>query len=89
MNDEDDLEPLPIPDVRWNIGRHGRAWTGEEMRIRWELLPEKFEVYDGKLFSEESHRLALVAMLLENVGVDAVVRLGDPAVWRAAVRDLG
>jgi hypothetical protein len=31
----------------------------------------------------------LLGLLLENVGVDAAVRLGKPEVWRAAIRDLG
>jgi hypothetical protein len=44
---------------------------------------------DGKLFWDETQRLILLALLLENVGVDQAVRLGDPEVWRAAVRDLG
>jgi hypothetical protein len=26
--------------------------------------------------------------LLENVGVDAAIRLGDPAVWREAIAEL-
>ena len=30
-----------------------------------------------------------LALLLENVGVDQAVRLGDPEVWREAVRELG
>ncbi len=42
----------------------------------------------GKLFWDETERLTLLALLLENVGVDRAVRLGDPAVWRAAVREL-
>jgi len=75
MDDHGELEPPPMPDIRWNIGREGRAWTGDEGRSRWELTPEKFEMDRGKL--------------LENVGVDRVVRLGDPDVWRAAIRELG
>jgi hypothetical protein len=35
-----------------------------------------------------TQRLTLLALLLENVGTDQAVRLGDPEVWRAAVRDL-
>jgi hypothetical protein len=31
----------------------------------------------------------VIALLLENVGVDRVVRLGDPGVWRAAISELG
>jgi hypothetical protein len=88
---EDDREPQPagMPGVRWNIGREGRAWTGDEARARWELTPEKFELYQGKLFWDDTERLTLTALLLENLGVDRVVRLGDPDVWRDAVRDLG
>jgi hypothetical protein len=29
----------------------------------------------------------MLAMLLENVGLDQAVRLGDPARWREAVAD--
>lgn len=56
---------------------------------RYELTPERFEMDRGKLFWDDTQRLTLLALLLENVGVDQAVRLGDPAVWRAAVRDLG
>ena len=45
-------------------------------------------MYAGKLFWEESQRLTLLALLLENVGVDQAVRLGDREVWRTAVREL-
>lgn len=43
----------------------------------------------GKLFWDETQRLTLLVLLLENVGVDQAVWLGDPEVWRAAVRELG
>jgi hypothetical protein len=85
----DDIdEPVPMPDVQWNIGRQGRSWVGAEARARWELTPEKFEMDRGKLFWDDAQRLTLLAMLLENVGVDQAVRLGDPEIWRAAVKDL-
>jgi hypothetical protein len=88
MDEELESEP-PMPDIRWHIGRQGRSWAGEEARQRWELTPEKFEMDRGKLFWSDAERLTLIALLLENVGVDRVVRLGDPEVWRAAVRELG
>ena len=73
-------------DVRWDIRPEGRAWTAEEFRSRVDLLPEKLEIWDGKLLFEERERLALLGLLLENVGADAVVKLGDPNVWiRAAL----
>ena len=53
------------------------------------LVPEKTEMTDGKLYWDDEDRLAMLGMLLENVGVDAAVRLGDPQVWRDAVADLG
>ena len=52
------------------------------------LLELKFEVSRGKLFWSEETRRMVLAMLLENVGLDAAVRLGDPARWREAVAAL-
>jgi hypothetical protein len=88
MYDDADSGPPPMPDVRWNIGRKGRAWTADEAMDRYELTPEKFEMDAGKLFWDDTQRLTLLALLLENVGADQAVRLGDPEVWRAAVRQL-
>ena len=70
--------------VDWNIGRTGRSWRSEAMR-RWKLTPEKIEMVDGKLFDTDEQRLVMLGMLLENLGADAAVRLGDPQVWREAV----
>ena len=89
MKENPGAHPAPVPPVRWNIGREGRSWTDGEAMSRWELTPEKFEMDAGKLFWDDAERLSLLAMLLENVGVDRAVRLGDPEVWKAAVRDLG
>lgn len=88
MHEASDAGRPSMPQIPWSIGRHGRAWTTEEARSRWELTPEKFEMYQGKLFWGEAERLTLLALLLENVGVDQAVRLGDPEVWRSAVREL-
>ena len=71
--------------VRWDIRRDGRAWAGEEFLPRLELTPEKFEVDRGRLFWHENDRINLLALLLENVGVDSAVRLGSLEVWEAAV----
>ena len=43
---------------------------------------------DGKLLFDDHDRLLLLALLLENIGADAAVQLGDPAVWREAVARL-
>ena len=72
----------------WDIRAEGRAWTGDEAMARYTLTPEKLEMIDGKLFWDDEQRLVLLALLLENIGVNAAVRLGDPNVWRTAVERL-
>ena len=74
--------------VDWDIRREGRAWEGKEAFERIELRPEKLEMYKGRLFFDDEERILLLGLLLENVGVDAAVRLGDPNVWRAAIANL-
>ena len=73
--------------IKWDIRREPRAW-GSEAVERYQLTPEKIEMIEGKLLWDDEERLTLLGLLLENVGTDAAVKLGDPAVWRAAVADL-
>jgi len=89
MSDTQDNPWNPGSQIRWDIRRAGRAWSKDEAMGRYELTPEKFEMINGKLFWDDAERVTLLALLLENVGADQAVRLGDPEVWRAAVRDLG
>ena len=42
----------------------------------------------GKLFWTDEERINLLGLLLENVGVDEAIRLGDAKVWKAAVAEL-
>jgi hypothetical protein len=42
----------------------------------------------GKLLWDDEDRVNMLGLLLENVGADRAVRLGNPDVWRAAVRSL-
>jgi hypothetical protein len=72
----------------WIIEREGRAWSLDERRARWELTPEKLEMWEGKLLWDDEQRINLLGLLLENMGADRAVRLGDPAVWRAAIQQL-
>jgi len=76
------------PSNAWDIRREGRAWRGEEAMARYQLTPEKIEMVKGRLFWSEEDRLAMLGLLLENVGADAAVRLGNPDVWKAAVEAL-
>ena len=80
--------PTSMNDSDWDIRREGRAWKAEEAWQRWELTPEKLEMIDGKILWDEDERVKLLGLLLENVGADRAVRLGDPSVWRSAVEAL-
>ena len=75
-------------DSDWDIRREGRGWEGDEATRRWELTPEKMEMFEGKLLWFDEDRVKLLGLLLENVGADRAVRLGNPDVWRAATRKL-
>ena len=74
--------------IQWDLRPEGRAWQGPEAPARYQLTPEKMEMIVGKLFWSDDERLTMLALLLENVGVDQAVRIGDPEVWRAAVTRL-
>jgi hypothetical protein len=77
-----------MPEVSWDIRPEGRAWQGKEGLQRYALTPEKLELIRGRLLWDDEERLTLLALLLENVGTRAAVRLGDPAAWRVAVEEL-
>jgi hypothetical protein len=82
-------QPPPAPcKVDWHIELKGRAWTSEEIRSRYDLTPEKIELISGKLLWSNAERLRLLGLLLENCGAEAVVRMGDPEVWRRAIARL-
>jgi len=74
--------------IKWNIQRDGRAWNGEEALKRYDLIPEKIEMLGGKLFLDEDDRLIMLGLLLENIGADKAVRLGNPEVWCEAIKTL-
>jgi hypothetical protein len=72
-------------DQDWKIERMGRAWAGGEAMARYELTPEKLEMYRGKLLWDDEERVRLLGLLLENVGADRAVKLGSLRVWIEAV----
>lgn len=59
--------------------------TEEDFRA---FVPEDVELTDGFLCSGEDaagRRVALLAVLLRNCGLEAAVRLADPVLWREAL----
>jgi hypothetical protein len=81
----DDIESFDPKE--WNIRREGREWAGEEFDKRIYQAPEKIE-FRGGIFTSEEQRLTVLVMLLENLGIDKAVRLGDPADWKSAIAEL-
>ena len=72
---------------RWDIRREGRRWTKEESERRMRYAPEKIE-FVGGIFASENERFRVLGMLLENLGLDKVIRFGNLADWKAAIADL-
>jgi hypothetical protein len=73
---------------KWDIRNEGRAWGKHEALDRYMLKPHKVELIKGKLLWSAQEREILLGLLLENVGADRAVQLGDPEVCRAAVAKL-
>ena len=71
----------------WDIRRAGRRWTKEEAERRLYQAPEKIE-FAGGIFVGEDQRLTVLGMLLENLGIDKVIRFGKLDDWKAAIADL-
>jgi hypothetical protein len=78
---------IPMTSGDWDIRRKGRRWTTDEFERRVYQAPEKIE-FVGGIFASERQRLTVLAMLLENMGIDKAVRLGKLNDWKAAVSDL-
>jgi hypothetical protein len=72
--------------MEFDIQRQGRRWSRPEIEQKYhKLCPEKIELIEGRMFWSDEERLNMLALLLENVGIDAAVRLGDPALWKQAI----
>lgn len=71
----------------WNIGRAGRTWTGPEGLEKLDRLPGRLEMAHGKLCLSKAERLTLLAGLLENIGLDEVVKLGRLKDWQEAIAE--
>ena len=73
--------------TEWDIRREGRVWSHEEFNRRIYQAPEKIE-FTGGIFTYEEDRLTVLAMLLENLGIDKAVQLGNLEDWKAAIAEL-
>lgn len=72
------------------IGNEPRIWTAARFTEWRDGLPEKWELLAGQISGgNEEELLHMLAGLLEHIGADRAVQLGDPEVWRRAVAKLG
>jgi hypothetical protein len=73
--------------IDWDIRREGRRWSHDEFDQRIYEAPEKIEYVDG-IFASDRERLNVLGMLLENLGIDRVIRFGKLEDWKTAIADL-
>ncbi len=77
-----------MKSIKWDIRRQGRAWERSEALERFDLTPEKTEMVGGRLYFSEEERLAMLGLLLENVGIDKAIRMGDIRLWKEAIEEV-
>ena len=70
-----------------NLPGHEPLPGGEEFDQRIDQAPEKIEYVNG-IFASDRERLNVLGMLLENLGIDKVIRFGKLEDWKAAIENL-
>jgi hypothetical protein len=80
---QDWSKPLPYPRP---IGLKGARWTVDVFDQLAEMLPEKMELIEGKLFWSQRERIGMLAAMLEQVGLVEAVRLAPKELWLEALR---
>jgi hypothetical protein len=86
LEDEED-DTSEFDPREWDIRSEGHVWSGDRFDKRIYQAPEKIE-FVGGIFINEMERLTVLAMLLENLGIDKAGRLGNPQDWKAAIAEL-
>jgi hypothetical protein len=70
----------------FDIGLDGKRWTVHRFHELDDVLPEKMELIEGKLFWGERYRLGMLAAMLVQVGLKDAVRLAPRELWLEALR---
>ena len=78
---------------KWHIRREGQQWLGGKFKNRIYQAPEKIEFVEGGIFTNERERLTVLAMILENLGIDkqcvwAIRRIGKRRSWNWTTSEL-
>ena len=85
--DEEKWNRPPEPGT-FDIGLEGRRWNVKRFHELDDVLPEKFELIDGKLFWSERERLGMLAAMLEQIGLAKAVTLAPKELWLQALAQL-
>lgn len=76
----------------FDIRREGRRWTPEEIESKWRqahvTIPEKLELIEGRVFLGDEQRITMLGWVLEQLGADVAIRMGEPEVWCEAVEEM-
>lgn len=90
MHDDETGEPWNEPPApgTFDIGLEGRLWNVERFHELDDVLPEKMELIEGKLYWGERYRLGMLSALLEQVGLEKAVTLAPKALWLEALAKL-
>lgn len=92
MADDDarDVKPWDVaPEAgTFDIGLEGRRWNVTRFHELDDVLPEKMELIEGRLFWGERYRLGMLAAMLEQVGLAKAVTLAPKDLWLQALAQL-
>ena len=82
-NEEWDVPPEP---GTFEIGLEGHLWDVHRFHALDDVLPEKMELIEGKLFWSQRERLGMLGAMLEQVGLVEAVKLAPRELWLEALR---
>jgi hypothetical protein len=85
-----DVEGEEAAPIVWDVRRDARTWSATEAHARLRLahgLDLEIDIVRGKLYWSEEARVAILAMVLESLGLDAAVRLAPLERWTEALAE--
>lgn len=69
----------------WPIERTPKMFSGDDFFEMVDRFPARVDCCDGMIGENNQQRLLMLAMLIENIGIDAVVKIGPLQLWIDAV----
>ncbi len=69
----------------WPVERTPKRFSGDEFSAMVDRFPARVDCCDGMIGENHQQRLLMLAILIENVGIDEVVKIGPLQLWIDAV----